>query len=189
MSTNTKKKVGMKNEKTEKLDDSDKLVPNEDTHDKDTFDNDDDLKNNVDDVDSHFKTLLVGYAPKLSTKTTGRIGYEVALNDDDKCRYLRLTSNDTGGLFSKEWIKLDDLYELLESMDIDKPFKSSVFKSLISGSSSNNQGFLSAVLRCNEISLILKSTKSQYLHVVNPLLINQRDRLSKLKPMKTSSKK
>lgn len=142
----------------------------------------------IEDVDSHFKTLLVGHAPKLSSKSSGLIGYEVALNSEDKCRYLRLTSNDSGGLFSKEWVKLDDLYVLLEAMEAGKPFKSSVFKSMMKGGSANNVSFLSAVLRSEEIALILKSEKSQFLHVVNPLLINQRDRLSKLKPLRTSSK-
>lgn len=145
-------------------------------------------KEKATDVDSHFKTLLVGLAPKLSSKSKGLIGYEVALNIDDKCRYLRLTSNDSGGLFSKEWVELDDLYELLEAMEADKPFKSSVFKSIMKGGSANNVSFLSAVLRSEEVALILKSEKSQFLHVVNPLLINQRDRLSKLKPLRTSSK-
>jgi hypothetical protein len=140
------------------------------------------------DVDEHFKTLLVGHAQKLSTKSTGRIGFELALNVENKCRYLRLTSNDTGGLFSKEWVKLDDLYEILEIMEVDKPFKSSALKSVMKGGSANNVSFLSAVLRSEELSLILKS-KSQFSHLVNPLLINQRDRLSKLKPLPTSSKK
>jgi hypothetical protein len=148
----------------------------------------DEAKEIVEDIDSHFKTLLVGHAPKLSSKSKGLIGYEVALNTDDKFCYLRLTSNDSGGLFSKEFIKLEDLYELLEAMEADKPFKSSVFKPVIKGGSANNVSFLSAVLRSEEIALILKSGKSQFLHVVNPLLINQRDRLSKLKPMRTSSK-
>jgi hypothetical protein len=142
----------------------------------------------IEDTESHFKTLLVGHAPKLSSKSRGLIGYEVALNTDDTYRYIRLTSNDSGGLFSKEWVKLDDLYVFLETMEADKPFKSSVFKSIIKGGSANNVSFLSAVLRSEEIALTLKSEKSQFLHVVNPLLINQRDRLSKLKPLRTSSK-
>jgi len=145
-------------------------------------------KEDAKDVESTFKTLLVGFALKLSRRATGKVGFELALNVDDKCRYLRLTSNDSGGLFSKEWVKLDDLYALLETMDSEKPFKSSVFKTLIKGGSANNVSFLSAILRSEEIGLILKSEKNQFQHVVNPLLINQRDRLSKLKPLRTSSK-
>ena len=148
----------------------------------------DGAKEVVEDVDSHFKTLLVGFTLKLSHRSTGKVGFELALNIADKCRYLRLTSNDSGGLFSKEWVKLDDLYVLLEAMEAEKPFKSSVFKSVMKGGSANNVSFLSAVLRSEEIALILKSEKSLFLHVVNPLLINQRDCLSKLKPLPTSSK-
>jgi len=146
-------------------------------------------KTDIDNTDAQYKTLMVGFASKLSTKSTGRVGFELALNTDDKVRYLRLTSNDSGGLFSKEWVNLDAIFELLESQQEDRPFKSSTFKSVITGGSANNISFLAAVLRCEEIGLILQSDKSQFLHVVNPLLINQKDRLMKLKPMRTSAKK
>jgi hypothetical protein len=134
---------------------------------------------------SQFQTLIFGLAPKLSVKSSGKIGYELALNADDKCQYIRLTSNDSGGLFSKEWIKLDDLYELLEAMKTDTPFKSSIFKGIVKGQSSNNVSFVSAVLRCDEISLILQSDKNQYLHLVNPLLAQRKSTLTKLKPLAT----
>jgi hypothetical protein len=137
------------------------------------------------DVDLAYQTVLVGHAPKLSTKATGAVGYELAINTDDKRQYLRLTSNNSGGLFSKEWVGLDAIYALLESLDVDKPFKSSTFKAVIKGGSSNNVSFLSAVLRCEEVALILPSDKSQYLHAHNPLLINRREQLSKLKPLPT----
>jgi hypothetical protein len=185
---NAKKEVENGEVITENESDITKNITDENAYNIEAFVAVDEAKEIVEDIDSHFKTLLVGHAPKLSSKSQGLIGYEVALNTDDKSRYLRLTSNDSGGLFSKEWVKLDDLYELLEAMEADKPFKSSVFKSIIKGGSANNVSFLSAILRSEEVALILKSEKSQFLHVVNPLLINQRDRLSKLKPLRTSSK-
>jgi len=141
------------------------------------------------DPDVHYKTLLVGQAKSLSPKSNSRIGFELALNTQDKARYLRLTSNSNGGLFSKAWVSLDALFELLEQQEDDKPFKSSIFKTVIMGGSANSVGFLAAVCRCEEIGLILKSEKNQFLHLVNPLLINQRDRLTKLKPLPTSAKK
>jgi hypothetical protein len=185
---NAKKEIKNGEVITENESDITENITDENTYNVEAFVAVDEAKEIVEDIDSHFKTLLVGHAPKLSSKSQGLIGYEVALNTDDKSRYLRLTSNDSGGLFSKEWVKLDDLYELLEPMEADKPFKSSVFKSIMKGGSANNVSFLSAVLRSEEVALILKSEKSQFLHVVNPLLINQRDRLSKLKPLRTSSK-
>jgi len=141
------------------------------------------------DLDSQYKTLLVGQAKSLSTKSKGLIGFELALNIDDKCRYLRMTANSNGGLFSKEWVSLDTVFALLEQQPLDKPFKSSIFKVIITGKSANNFSFISAVLRCDEIGLILKSEKSQFLHLVNPLLVNQRDRLTKLKPLPTPALK
>jgi len=196
MSTKTKNKVIENNEKPEESGEvsaeneanlTDK--PNdENTYNVGAFVATGETKEVIEDVDSHFKTLLVGFALKLSRRSTGKVGFELALNIDDKCRYLRLTSNDSGGLFSKEWVKLDELYVLLEDMEAEKSFKSSVFKSVMKGGSANNVSFLSAVLRSEEIALILKSEKSLFLHVVHPLLINQRDRLSKLKPLPTSSK-
>ncbi len=141
------------------------------------------------DPDAHYKTLLVGQAQSLSPKSNSRIGFELALNTEDKARYLRLTSNTNGGLFSKSWTSLDVLFELLEQQEEDKPFKSSIFKTVIKGGSANNVSFLAAVCRCEEVGLILKSEKNQFLHLVNPLLINQRDRLTKLKPLPTSAKK
>ncbi|MFT5636109.1 MAG: hypothetical protein ACI89T_001566 [Cognaticolwellia sp.] len=185
---NAKKEIKNGEVITENESDITENITDENAYNVEAFVAVDAAKEIVEDIDSHFKTLLVGHAPKLSSKSQGLIGYEVALNTDDKSRYLRLTSNDSGGLFSKEWVKLDDLYELLEAMEADKSFKSSVFKSIIKGGSANNVSFLSAVLRSEEVALILKSGKSQFLHVVNPLLINQRDRLSKLKPLRTSSK-
>jgi hypothetical protein len=139
------------------------------------------------DVDIQYKTLLVGLAPKLSPKSTGLIGYEVALNEDDKCPYIRLTSNDSGGLFSKEWVGLDKIYMLLEGLAGKKPFKSSTFKVVIKGGSANNVSFLSAVLRCEEIELIVQSKRSQFLHVVHTDWAKHRDNLSKLTPLPTVS--
>lgn len=141
------------------------------------------------DPDSQYRTVLVGQAKTLSAKSKGLIGFELALNTDDKCRYLRMTSNSNNGLFTKNWLSLDALFLLLEQQALEKPFKSSIFKAVIKGGSANNASFLSAVLRCDEMNLILKSEKSQFLHLVNPLLVNQRDRLTKLKPLPTPTLK
>jgi hypothetical protein len=140
-------------------------------------------------IDNQFTTLLVASAPKLSNKSTGKVSFEIALNTGDKLRYIRLTSNDSGGLFSKEWIKLDDINLLLGSLPTDQPFKSSVFKSIIKGGSANNTSFISACLRCSDIALIIESEKSKYLHLPHPLLAKRMELLNNLKPIDSSSKK
>lgn len=140
-------------------------------------------------TDEHYKTLMVGFAPKLSSKSAGKIGYEIALNTDDKNRYLRLTSSGSTALFSKEWISLNAVFELIESQQDGKEFKSSIFKSVIKGGSANNVSFVAGCLRCDEIGLILQAEKNQFLHVVNPLLINRKDMIMKLKPLRGAAKK
>jgi hypothetical protein len=117
---NAKKEIKNGEVITENESDITENITDENAYNVEAFVAVDAAKEIVEDIDSHFKTLLVGHAPKLSSKSQGLIGYEVALNTDDKSRYLRLTSNDSGGLFSKEWVKLDDLYELLEAMEADK---------------------------------------------------------------------
>jgi hypothetical protein len=117
---NAKKEIKNGEVITENESDITENITDENAYNVEAFVAVDEAKEIVEDIDSHFKTLLVGHAPKLSSKSQGLIGYEVALNTDDKSRYLRLTSNDSGGLFSKEWVKLDDLYELLEAMEADK---------------------------------------------------------------------
>lgn len=146
-----------------------------------------DAKTDID-PDSQYQTVLVGQAKSLSAKSKSLIGFELALNIDDKCRYLRLTSNTNNGLYTREWLSLDEIFSLLEQQVLDKPFKSSIFKEIINGKSANNCSFVSAVLRCEDLNLILKSS-NQFLHLVNPLLVNQRDRLTKLKPLPTPTQK
>jgi hypothetical protein len=107
-----------------------------------------------DNTDEDYQTVLIGEANKLSTKSTGKIGFEIALNVKSKLKFLRITANASGGLFSRGWVSLTGITQLLEKIEVDKPFKSSIFKPVISGGSSNNVSFLSAILRCPLVGFI-----------------------------------
>jgi hypothetical protein len=112
-----------------------------------------------------FNVVLEGKGKKLSPKTTYHVFYEVGISEDDDELYLRLSSNEGGGLHSKEWIKVDSILELLDQQD-DRPFKSTVFKSVFKGASANNAAFLAAAIRGEGLGLIGPSEKSVFLHVV-----------------------
>lgn len=118
--------------------------------------------------------LLESKALKLSPKTTNHVFYEVARNQTDDELYVRLTGNEGGGLHSKEWLKLVDVLAVLEEQE-DKPFKSSVLKSVFKGGSANNAGFLAACLRGMELTI--QSEKSVFLHVLGPEFATRRDEL------------
>ena len=90
-------------------------------------------------------------------------GIKIAKNDENYELYLRLSSNEGGGLHSKNWILLESIIEILDKKG-EKPFKSTALKSVFTSSSANNSGFLAGILRSNDIGLITQSGKSVFLH-------------------------
>lgn len=137
----------------------------------------------TDNSDEHYQTLLIGEAAKLSTKSTGKLGFEIALNIKTQLRFLRITHNPSGGLFSRGWVSIVYIALLLEKQEEGKPFKSSLFKPLMSGGSSNNVSFLSSLLRSSLVGFIEPSPNSLFLHVVNPDLAKQVALIEKLTPI------
>ncbi|MDF5295448.1 hypothetical protein P3638_23790, partial [Vibrio parahaemolyticus] len=96
---------------------------------------------------NHFTYIVrEGKAKKLSPKTENHVFYEIAIHDEENELYIRMSSNEGGGLHSKEWIPLKDITAVLDVQG-DKPFKSSVLKCVFSGQSANNAGFMAACCR------------------------------------------
>ncbi|QQQ12844.1 hypothetical protein JJL53_18350 [Aeromonas media] len=88
-------------------------------------------------------------APKISARASGLLHYDVGKNDEGRYA-LRITANDTGGLFSKHWLSLDDILALLDILK-DAPFKSVALKALFVRGNANNHGFLAAILRAEKL--------------------------------------
>ena len=88
-------------------------------------------------------------APKISARASGLLHYDVGKNDEGRYA-LRITANDTGGLFSKHWLSLDDILALLDILK-DAPFKSVALKALFVRGSANNHGFLAAILGAEKL--------------------------------------
>ncbi|SGY81479.1 Putative uncharacterized protein [Moritella viscosa] len=109
--------------------------------------------------------VLSGKGKKLSPKTDNHVFFDLAKNDEDSELYLRLSANEGGGLHSKNWVLLQSIITILDEQ-AQKPFKSTVLKSVFTSSSANNPGFLAAILRSNDIGLITQSGKSVFLHVL-----------------------
>jgi len=104
-----------------------------------------------------------GIADKLSPKSSDKIYFQLARDTEEKINYLRIDSNDGGGLHSKEWIPLEGVINALSEQK-GHSFKSSVLKPCMVGRSSNNASFLAAILRSPEIRLIRASDKSTFVH-------------------------
>ncbi|PTP05030.1 hypothetical protein CWO17_11445 [Vibrio sp. 10N.286.45.A3] len=128
-------------------------------------------------VDHFTNIVLDGKAKKLSPKTENHVFYQLSVHDDLNALFLRLSGNEGGGLHSKEWVAFEDIVAVLNEQD-EKPFKSTVFKSVFKGGSANNAGFMAAALR--GLLLILPSEKSVFLHVLAPDYEQRRDELLSL---------
>ncbi len=134
----------------------------------------------------HFANIVIeGKAKKLSPKTENHVFYEIAIHDEEKELYIRMTGNQGGGLHSKEMISLKDIIAVLDVQG-DKPFKSSVVKCVFSGQSANNAGFMAAC--CRGLGLIIQSEKSVFLHVLAPDYEQRRDELLSLADGETEAK-
>ena len=134
----------------------------------------------VTETDSNVETHAVivdGKAAKLSTNKRGFVTFTLATCIDSGELELRLTGNDGGGLHSKEWLSVTAIVGVLNVQVTDKPFKSTVFKSVFKGASANNASFLAAVLRSKDIDLIVSTEKSQYLHMIPSNYESVRDQL------------
>jgi hypothetical protein len=87
---------------------------------------------------------------------TYNIGYDTA----HKALHLRITDNDTGGLFSNEWIALDDIVTTIEKRTSPvTSFNAKIFTSLYTSASANNAGFLAAALKAENILVPFKDSK------------------------------
>ncbi|MEZ9893419.1 hypothetical protein AB4356_13680 [Vibrio lentus] len=74
--------------------------------------------------------LLSGKAKKLSPKSESCIYFDLVKIRGDEELYLKLTGNDSGGLFTKELIPMKKLINILKEYK-DKSFKSTVLKPAI----------------------------------------------------------
>ena len=110
-------------------------------------------------------TLLIdnGKALKLSPKTQNHVFFQLGLKDEENTLHIRMSGNEGGGLHSKEWVAMDAIIAILDTQ-IGKPLKSTLLKSVFKGGSANNCGFMAAVLRSNEIGLLMQSEKSVFVH-------------------------
>jgi hypothetical protein len=93
------------------------------------------------------RVLRAGEAPKLSGRSPGAIGYEVGEDAATGEAKLRLTRNDGGGTFSKEWVSLVRIAETVAEPDkAGRSFHATRLRPAFNGRSTNNAPFLAAAL-------------------------------------------
>jgi hypothetical protein len=98
-------------------------------------------------IPQSFWLLKEGTAPKLGARAEGSISYNVLADQERQQLFIALTSNKGGGYFSKEHVKISKIKACLDPSSSAKPSPSKNFKEAFVSRSSNNPGFLAAVLR------------------------------------------
>lgn len=109
-----------------------------------------------------FWLLKEGTAPKLGARAEGGIRYHVLADIDRQQLYIAITGNESGGYFSREKVPFDKIEACLETLQPGKSFPSKTFKETFIGRSSNNAGFLVAVMREEGLLAAAPDTESQH---------------------------
>ncbi|HHA1276531.1 TPA: hypothetical protein ACOEAI_002187 [Enterobacter hormaechei subsp. xiangfangensis] len=110
--------------------------------------------------------ILTGEAEKINPHSTGLLRWEMTENLDGE-RGLRITSNDSGGLCSREWIALSAISGVLKTHEAGD-FTSTALRQLFTSASRNNAGFLAAILRCADICLTEEGSGGAFSHRCYP---------------------
>lgn len=113
-------------------------------------------------VTESYTVFHSGEAEKISPHSKGLLTFELGKEDESGKPALRLTANGEGGLFSREWITFDAIHAILEKQQ--DSFPSRVFRPLFCQGSTNNAGFLAAVLRSPDICLIEADSIRLFMH-------------------------
>lgn len=130
------------------------------------------------------KTLSTDTSPSLSGKSTLRY----SIGTDDKKIYLTLLSNSNPGQFNSEQIPLDDIVTLLSKVPPSTNITSVHISPLFRGSSSNNAGFMLAILK--HLGLIVQEDPDKpRSHKLNPDYQEKIEALGKPSTKKTVRKK
>ena len=100
--------------------------------------------------------LKTGHCESLSGKS--RLTYQLGSSEDNEI-YARVSSNTGGGLFSKEWVSLKAVQDVLEDNPDDEPLTAFMIQGLFLGKSVNTPAFLMAALVHERWLRVLKGKK------------------------------
>lgn len=101
---------------------------------------------------------------KLGKGSESGIKYQLLASNERAHLYVRITANESGGYFSKEMVPFTGIEQCLEKCAEASSFPSKAFRDAFVGRSTNNSGFLAAILR--EEGLLDAAEKEEFRHVL-----------------------
>lgn len=112
-------------------------------------------------MQSHW-LLKSSKAAKVSKYGKGEVRYEVTSDIDRHNLYIQITGNEGGGYFSREKVPFEAIEACLAGTETVQAFPSSTFKHAFSGRSSNNSGFMVAILRAEGLISVSATPGTKY---------------------------
>lgn len=88
--------------------------------------------------------------PKLTERGQGTLSHELGVNETTGEYFIRIAANSQGGTCSFEWISLQAVEELLANVG-EGSFSAVIFRKLFVSRSTNNHGFLAAILKAVKV--------------------------------------
>jgi len=101
---------------------------------------------NVKASEALIRIIYHGNCPKLTTRGVGDLEYEIGINDETDEPCLRITGNASSGAFSNKWVELSEIRTIL-SIAPGESFRAIILRDLYFKRSSNNHGYLAAILK------------------------------------------
>lgn len=104
---------------------------------------------------TNVRILFQGTCPKLTKRGAGELTYELGIDDaGNSC--IRLAANASSGAFSHEWLSLGYIRTMLDiKNEQEQTFAATVLNTLFVKRSSNNYGYLAAILKAEGVLLAL----------------------------------
>ena len=109
-----------------------------------------------DPMEGQVTVLKTGRCDSLSGKSD--LTYQLGCTEDNEI-YARISDNTGGGFFSKEWVSLKAIQDVLEDNPEDEPLTSFMIQGLFIGKSVNTPAFLMAALVQERWLRVLKGKK------------------------------
>lgn len=106
--------------------------------------------------------LKTGTAMKLGKQAAGSISYEILTDRERSEPMIKITGNDGGGYVSKEILSFRKIEDCVKKQEPDQPFPSKVLQAVFTGRSTNNGGFLAAILRAEKLLALAPDAEGRH---------------------------
>ena len=102
-------------------------------------------------------------AMKLGKHAEGGIRYQILTDSQRQDPSFKIVGNEGGGYFSKEVVAFGNVEACLAAHPQDQPFPSKLLQTAFAGRSSNNAGFLAAILRAEGLLALAPDTEGRHI--------------------------